>query len=92
MYNAFGTSIVEMDAVRAQKLFGSCYRRGDEIYVYNTLWNKKYVLARYGKAVTYVEDDGLGIPATNDKYKNYNRGVPGNGMMPENDGKTFTWF
>ena len=92
MYNAFGTSIVEMDATRSQKLFGGCYRRGDEVYVYNTLWNKKFVLARYGKAVTYVEDDGLGTQATGNKYQNYNRGVPANGALPGQSGKTFNWF
>ena len=92
MYNAFGTSIVEMGAPRAQKLFGSCYRRGDEVYVYNTLWNKKFVLARYGKAVTYVEDDGQGVQEMGNKYQNYNRGVSGNGAVPQQSAKTFNWF
>ncbi len=94
MYNTFGTLIVEMNASDAQKIFGSCYRQGDDIYVYNTLWSKKYILARYGKAVTYVEDKGqvVGRGAINDKYKNYNRG--GEGVLQQNKvySKDVKWF
>lgn len=93
MYNDFGTSIAEMDRGKMEKIFGACYRVGDQVYSYNTLWNKKYILVRYDKAVTYIEDNSDIVKSTvNDKYKNYNRGgigVPQNQMSP---GKNVQWF
>jgi hypothetical protein len=56
MYNAFGTSLIEMDDARARKLFGCNYRSSDDVYVYKTLFGEKYVLARYGTAVMAAEE------------------------------------
>jgi hypothetical protein len=74
MYNAFGTSIVDMDSSTAAELFGKCYYRGDDVYIYKTLWGNKYVLARDGKAVTYIEGDAYDAKkkknSGSDYYKN----------------------
>lgn len=56
MYNAFGTSLIKMDAERARKLFGCNYRGSDDVYVYKTFFGEKYVLARYGTAVMAAEE------------------------------------
>ena len=57
MYNAFGTSIIEMKQERAEKIFGCNYRRGDDIYVYKTFWGEKYILTRYSTVITYEEEE-----------------------------------
>ena len=56
MYNAFGTSIINMEHERAEKIFGCNYRRGDDIYVYKTFWGEKYILTRYSTVITYEEE------------------------------------
>jgi hypothetical protein len=57
MYNAFGTSVISVTPEQGFKLFGDCYRPYDYVYVYKTLWGKKYILARYGEVITYSEED-----------------------------------
>lgn len=57
MYNAFGTSVVNVTPDQGFKLFGNCYRNSDYVYVYKTLWNKKYILVRYGEVLTYSENE-----------------------------------
>jgi hypothetical protein len=55
MYDTFGTVIAQnIDAKKAAKMFGCHYRFGDRVYVYTTFWDKKYILVRRGKALTYV--------------------------------------
>ena len=56
MYNAFGTSVVDITPEQGSQLFGNCYRDGDTIYVYKTFWGKKYILTHYGEVVTYTEN------------------------------------
>lgn len=55
-YDSFGVYKVRMTPEEARKMFGCNYRRGDSIYSYSTFWGKKYILVRYGKAVTYIEE------------------------------------
>ena len=71
MYNSFGTTLFEMTPEEASKTFGSCYYKGDDIYVYKTLWGKKFILARYGKAVTYVEGDAYDARQNKNNRSNY---------------------
>ncbi len=55
-YDTIGTSLVS-DALhnKVRKKFSCYYRAGDKIYAYKTLWGVKYILVRYGQAITYVE-------------------------------------
>ena len=56
-YESFGNSRERMSEEKARKLFGCNYRKyTDSIYSYKTLWGKKFILVRYDKAVTYVEE------------------------------------
>lgn len=55
MYENFGAFLSDISVSDARKIFGNCYKLGDEVYVYNNLWSKKYILVRYSRAVTYEE-------------------------------------
>lgn len=57
-YDSFGTwkIIDNAEKERLAKLFGCNYRRGDAVYSYSTFWGKKYILVRYGRAVTYIDE------------------------------------
>ena len=58
MYNTFGTSLArEISDEKAEQMFGCHYRDGDDVYLYKTFWNKKYILVRDAKAITYVEEN-----------------------------------
>ena len=94
MYNDFGTTVAEMPQDKAARIFGNCYHRGDDIYSYNTLWSKKYILVRYDRAVTYIEEsDAVVKGALNDKYKSYNRGGVENQSQPtRQQNKPTQWF
>ena len=93
MYNAFGTNVVKIDSSKAEKIFGACYQQGDDIYAYKTLWGKKYILARFGHAITYVEDDGKVMSTSvSDRYKNYNRGGVDNQQTPMQQNRTTQWY
>ncbi len=57
-YNSFGVFKERMSEAKAKKLFGCHFnKKTDSIYYYKTLWDKKLILVRYGKAVTWAEDD-----------------------------------
>lgn len=59
MYNTFGTSIVDMTPQRARQIFGCYYNNGDKVYVYKTFWGEKFILVRYGKPITYYENQTI---------------------------------
>jgi len=57
MYNSFGTFLArDVSNERAAQMFGCHYKDGDDVYLYKTLWNKKYILVRDGVAISYVEE------------------------------------
>jgi hypothetical protein len=57
-YNSFGVFRERLSDAKAKKLFGCNFNKTtDYIYSYKTFWGKKLILVRYGKAVTWAEDD-----------------------------------
>ena len=55
-YDTFGTVLAnDAEEKEAKILFGCHYHTGDYIYVYKTFFGKKYILVRYGKAITFEE-------------------------------------
>jgi hypothetical protein len=95
MYNAFGTSYVDMNPDQMWKTFGACYRPGDQAYVYKTLWNKKYILVRYGVVIIFAEGGDEDKPESgpvNDKFKNYNRVDVNGKQTPMQQQKSVNWF
>ena len=56
MYNAFGTSVIDVTPNQGFQLFGNCYYDGDEVYVYKTFWGKKYILLHHGEVITYSKN------------------------------------
>lgn len=55
-YNTFGTYKVSNEVNnKIRKKFSCYYRAGDKIYAYDTFWGTKYILVRYGHAVTYID-------------------------------------
>lgn len=55
-YDTFGTVLADdAEEKEAKPLFGCHYHRSDRIFVYKTLWSKKYILVRYGSVITFVE-------------------------------------
>ncbi len=55
-YNSFGTSKAYISKDKAKSLFGCNYRWTDVVYVYSTLFGKKYILVRHGEVITYADD------------------------------------
>lgn len=56
-YKSFGAVLVSnQEHERLRKKFICDYRAGDLIYVYSTFFDKKYILVRYGQAITYLEE------------------------------------
>ncbi|MBM3580332.1 MAG: hypothetical protein FJX34_06145 [Alphaproteobacteria bacterium] len=56
-YDSFGAVLVSnQEHERLRKKFICNYRAGDQIYIYQTFFNKKYILVRYGQAITYIEE------------------------------------
>ncbi len=57
-YNSLGVFREHLSDAKAKKLFGcNFHKTTDYFYSYKTLWSKKIILVRYGKAVTWAEDD-----------------------------------
>lgn len=55
-YQSFSSFRERISEVKAKKLFGCNFHRNtDAIYSYSTFWGKKYILVRYGRAVTWAE-------------------------------------
>ena len=58
LYHMLGTYRVWLSDDEAYKIFGACYRkRSDFIYVSKNLYKKKYILVRFGEAITYEDEN-----------------------------------
>lgn len=56
MYNAFGTKVVSVTPQQGYELFGDCYYElSSTVYVYETLWNKEYILVTSGEVITFTD-------------------------------------
>ena len=45
------------DRLRKNPEFKCEYRAGDDFYAYKTFLGTKYILVRYGEAITYIEEN-----------------------------------
>lgn len=57
LYNSIGTRKISVSDEEGQKLFGSCYRSIDRVFVFQNFYRKKYILVKNGEPYTYVEED-----------------------------------
>ena len=56
-YNDWTTAKVDkLPKEKVRRMFGCLYQRGDEIFLHKTFFRKKYILVRYGKAVTFYSE------------------------------------
>lgn len=55
MYDSYGTYLAQISEQEKKDLFGECYDpRTDRIFIYSTLYSKKYILERVGEPFTYA--------------------------------------
>lgn len=57
LYNSIGTYKISVSYEEGKKLFGSCYRSIDRVFVFQNMYRKKFILIKNGEPFTYVEED-----------------------------------
>jgi hypothetical protein len=57
LYNSIETYRIYPTYQEAYDIFGDCYRSTDKVFVYQSIFKKKYILVRFGEPITYQDQD-----------------------------------